>query len=77
MDDEISLKKIIAAYNPFQYYQIDLSKKIQDRYVPLEFRDSFVDDICNKWNDIDCTELHNELFNGIKTGNDIITFIND
>ena len=54
---------------------IDLSMEIKDKYVALEFKHSLADDICDQWLEIDCTNLHNELFESIKTGDDIIKFV--
>ncbi|GAA5020317.1 hypothetical protein GCM10011506_05100 [Marivirga lumbricoides] len=73
--NKIKLQKIISSYNPFIYSMIDLSKEIKDRYVASEFKDSLANDICNQWPEINCTDLHNELFDSIKTGEDIIKLI--
>lgn len=75
MENETKLKKIIAAYNPFHYRDIDLSVNIKDKYVAAEFKDSLAEDICNAWSTIDCTKLHNDLFSSIKTGDDILEMI--
>ncbi|MEJ2627271.1 MAG: hypothetical protein P8078_01750 [bacterium] len=75
MDNKVKLQKIIAAYNPFPYDQIDLTQTIQDKYVAKEFKDSLANDICDTWKEINCTKLHNELFSAIKTGEDILTLL--
>ena len=75
MNNKIKLQKILAAYNPFSYQDIDLSVKIKDKYVAAEFKDSLADDICSTWSTIDCTKIHNELFSSIKTGEDILEML--
>ncbi len=77
MGNETRLKKIIAAYNPFSYHYIDLSKTIKDRYVANEFKDSFTLDICNAWIEIDCNDLHNTLFDSVETGEDILDLVSN
>ena len=76
MENKTKLKKIIAAYNPFSYHLIDLSKTIKDRYVANEFKDSFADDICNTWESVDCTKMHNDMFTSLNTGEDILKIVN-
>ena len=73
--NKIKLKKIIAAYNPFIYSMINLEKVIKDRYVAAEFKDSLADDICDQWPEVNCTDLHNDLFESIKTGKHILELI--
>jgi len=75
MNDSVALQKIISSYCPLTYDQIDLSLAIQDRYVSKNLKDAFGDDICDQWPDVDCTDLHNQLFSTLKSGNDILTFI--
>jgi hypothetical protein len=77
MSQSLQLQKIIAVYSPFSYSDIDLSKKMKDKYVAAEFKDSLADDLCNQWPQLDCTRLHNELFSSIKTGNDILELLED
>jgi len=76
MDDNVKLKKIIAAYTPFLYTQIDLKKTIKNKYIAVEFKDNFFADLCDAWPDLDTTSLYNELFVTIKTGKDILELIN-
>jgi hypothetical protein len=76
MNNEEKLKKIIAAYTPFDYTQINLSIEIKDRYIALELKDNFANDICNAWPKVDCTHIHNEMFASLKTGNNILEFLN-
>jgi hypothetical protein len=75
MDDAVALQKIIATYCPWNYDQIDLSLPIQDRYVSKNVKDAFTNDICAQWPGCDCTALHNQVFSSLKTGNDILAFI--
>jgi len=73
--NSVALQKIIASYCPVSYQNVDLSVVLQDHYVPTPERDSFSSDICAKWPNIDCTVLHNQMFNPLQTGNNILTFI--
>lgn len=71
----IILQKIIAAYTPFHYYDIDLSKKIKDKYIASELKESFCNDILNAWKYLDGTILINEMFEELETGNDILKIL--
>jgi hypothetical protein len=75
-DNEIALQKIISSYCPWSWDHIDLTATIQGHYVSSAVKDNFSDDICANWTDIDCTTLHNQMFTTLKTGEDIINFIN-
>jgi hypothetical protein len=72
MENEDKLKKIIAAYTPFDYTKINLTIKIEDRYIASEFKDNFASDICEAWPKSDCTKIHNEMFDSLITGEDIL-----
>lgn len=77
MSNEEKLKKIMASYCPVPYPEIDLSDIIKDTYVPAEEKEPFADDICNKWQltNQKCTDLHNRMFDTLKTGKDILNFL--
>jgi len=75
MSDEVKLQKIIAAYTPFLYSQIDLKKEIKNRYIAIEFKDNFYHDLCEAWHILDKTSTYNAIFVSIKTGNDILTLL--
>lgn len=74
-ENAITLQKIISSYTPLIYTDIDLSKRIEDRYVATEFKNNFCDDICQTWKNINCTELHNDMFVKFKTGKDILEIL--
>lgn len=74
MDTKIQLQEIIAKYVPVNT-RIDFSKQIKDRYIPAELKGSFCDDICDQWKSLDSTDLFNEMFDSLETGNDIIEYI--
>jgi hypothetical protein len=75
MTNEEKLQKIIAAYSPVVYSEIDLKKTIKDRYVAAEFKDNLCNDICHAWVNINCTALHNNMFVTLKTGEDILRIL--
>lgn len=75
MDNNELLQKLMAVYCPVRYDDIDLTVTIQDQYVPKDEQDDLADDICNTWVDCNCTEIHNQLFSTLKTGNDILNFV--
>lgn len=75
MTNQEKIQKIIAAYTPLNYTQIDLKKTIKDNYVAAEFKDSFCNDICICWRNINSTQLHNDMFVGLKTGDDILKIL--
>lgn len=75
MENDEKLKKIIAAYTPLVYTKIDLKKTIKDIYIASEFKDNFCDDICSNWGNVDSTQLHNDMFVKIKTGEDILKIL--
>lgn len=72
MTNEEKLKKIIAAYTPFDYTKIDLKKTIEDNYIAAEFKNNFCNDICICWGNINSTQLRNDMFVKLKTGEDIL-----
>jgi hypothetical protein len=74
MTNEEKLQKIISAYTSLEYSKIDLKKDIQDNYVPTEFKMNFCNDICEQWHNvnINSTQLHNDMFVNLKTGEDIL-----
>ncbi len=72
---EEKLQKIIAAYTPFDYTQINLNIEIKNRYIASELKDNFVNDICRAWPGLNSTELHNVMFTELRTGRQIIEFI--
>lgn len=75
MTNQEKLQKIIAAYTPLDYTQIDLKRTIKDNYIAAEFKDSFCNDICICWRNINSTELHNDMFVKLKTGDDILKIL--
>lgn len=77
MDNQEKVKHILAAFNPLTWEQIDLDQEIKDHYVASEFRGSLGRHLCDRFNlnNAKCTQLSNELFESIKTGNDIIQLI--
>lgn len=76
MNKQEELKRIIAKYNSLTYNQIDLGRKIENNYIASGFKYNFCNDIVQKWRDIDATALRNQMFNSLKTGNDILEFLN-
>ncbi len=74
-ENAVKLQKIIAAYTPFNYQDIDLKKTIKDKYVAKEFKDNFSNDICTTWRSLNCTQVHNGMFVELKTGEDILKIL--
>jgi len=75
MTNQEKLQKIIAAYTPLDYTKIDLKRPIKDNYIAAEFKDNFCNDICNTWMSIDPTQIRNDMFGKLKTGEDILETI--
>jgi hypothetical protein len=75
MTNEKSLQKIIAAYTPLDYKQIKLNLTLKDKYIAAEYKNSFCNDICMRWKNIDSTQLHNDMFVSLKAGEDILKII--
>lgn len=75
MTNEEMLQKIIAAYTPLDYTKIDLKKTIKDNYIAFEFKDNFCADICIIWRNINATQLRNDMFVKLKTGEDILKIL--
>ncbi|MES2109817.1 MAG: hypothetical protein V4577_13750 [Bacteroidota bacterium] len=75
MDDSTTLQKILSSFCTLRFDQIDLSLTIKDRYCPAEEKQDLGNDICDTLTDINCTDLQNQLFSTLKTGNDILNFI--
>ena len=75
MVNEIILKKLIASYCFAPIDQINLSLEIKDNYVAAELKDKFATSICHEWRSLNCTQIHNELFGTLKTGNDVLMLI--
>lgn len=75
MTNEEKLQKIIAAYTPLDYTKIDLKSTIKDIYIAAEFKDNFCNDICITWRNINVTQLRNDMFVKLKTGDDIIKIL--
>jgi hypothetical protein len=75
MDNEVELKKIIAIFAPFVYTKIKLNIQIEDKYIATEFKEDFASKICKNWPDSDCTYIHNEMFNSLVTGQDILKIL--
>jgi hypothetical protein len=75
MVNEIILKKIIASYCFAPIDQINLNLEIKDNYVAAEFKDKFANSICYEWRSLNSTQIHNELFGTLKTGNDVLKLI--
>ncbi|MDB5000425.1 MAG: hypothetical protein JWP67_1759 [Mucilaginibacter sp.] len=75
MVNEIILKKIIASYCFAPIEQINLNLEIKDNYVAAELKDKFANSICYEWRALNCNQLHDELFEKLKTGNDVLKLI--
>lgn len=75
MTNQEKLKKIIAAYTPVNYTKIDLKRTIKDNYIAAEFKDNFCNDICSYWSNIKATQLRNDMFVKLKTGEDILNIL--
>jgi hypothetical protein len=73
--DEEKLKKIIAAYAQVDYTKIDLKIDIEDKYIGAEFKYNFCDDICKCWSNLNSTQLRNDMFVKLKTGEDILNIL--
>lgn len=73
--NSVLLQKIVAAYTPFTYQSIDLSKEIEDVYVAKEFKINLCNDILMTWKYLDATALINDMFEELKTGNDILKIL--
>lgn len=74
MTNGIKMQKIIAAYGPIPYPDINLGKTIKNIYVDEGLKDNLADDVCNAWpGKVKCTELHNLLFASLKTGSSILS----
>ncbi|TFF36197.1 hypothetical protein [Mucilaginibacter psychrotolerans] len=71
----VLLQKIIAAYTPYSYQSIDLDQEIEDVYIAKEFKLNFCHDILNTWKQIDGAALINDMFEDLKTGNDILKIV--
>ena len=76
MTNQEKLQKIIAAYTPLDYTQIDLKRTIKDNYIASAFKDNFCHDICVCWRSINSTQLRNDMFVKFKTGEDILKILN-
>ncbi len=76
MNNEEKLRKIISAYTPLEYTEIDLKEEIENKYISTEFNFNFSDDICQVWRNINSTQLKNDMFITLKTGEDILKIIN-
>lgn len=75
MTNEEKLQKIIAAYTPLDYKKISLKRIIKDNYISAEFKENFCEDICITWRNINSTQLHNDMFVKLKTGEDILQIL--
>ncbi|RXM52936.1 MULTISPECIES: hypothetical protein [unclassified Chryseobacterium] len=75
MTNEEKLQKIIAAYTPLDYTKINLKRAIKDNYIAAEFKDNFCADICIAWRNINPTQLRNDMFVKLKTGEDILKIL--
>ncbi len=79
MTDREKLQKIIANYVPLLHYtKIILTATIQDKYIAEELKHNFCQDICRTWqitNNTHSTKLHNEMFKSLKTGDNILKFL--
>jgi hypothetical protein len=75
MGNSVQLQKIIAAYCALKYNEVDLKVPLENNYIPTAFKDDFCSDICKIWKSINCTDLHNNMFGTIKTGEDILKTI--
>jgi len=77
MDNREKMKHILAAFNPFTWEYIDLDQAIKDYYVASESRGSLLGQIRDRFNlnNSKYVELRSELFDSLKSGNDIILLI--
>jgi hypothetical protein len=75
MVNEIILKKIIASYCFAPIEQINLNLEIENNYVAAKFKYNLANNICHEWRSLNYNRLHNELFEKIKTGNDLLKLI--
>lgn len=74
MSNGVKMQKLIAAYGPIPYPDINLGKTIKNIYVDEALKDNLADDVCSAWPDlVNCTELHNLLFASLKTGKSILS----
>jgi len=73
MSDESKLRAIIAKYaNCNDPNLINMDQTLKDVYVATEYKDNFANEICGTWPKTNCTYVHNEMFNKLKTGNNIL-----
>jgi hypothetical protein len=75
MPNKERFQRVIAAYTPLHYTKIDLKIEIKDKYIAAEFKYNFCDDICCIWRNINATQLRNEMFVKLKTGEDILRIL--
>jgi hypothetical protein len=75
MSNAEQLQKIIAAYTPLDYRQVDLSRTIEDKYIASELKDNFCNDICLCWRSINRQQLYRDMFTKLKTGEDILRVV--
>jgi hypothetical protein len=75
MTNREAMQKIISAYTPLDYKHIDLKRTIKDNYIAAELKDNFCKDICRYWRGVNPTQLRNNMFATLKTGEDILGII--
>jgi hypothetical protein len=76
MTNKEKLQKVIAAYTPLDYSKIDMTVIIKDKYIAAQFKDNFCADICSIWRNINATQLRNDMFVRLNTGDDILKILN-
>lgn len=66
---------ILASFSDLKWDKVDLSKKIEDRYVSTGEKEYLVDEISDAYPNVKSTKLYNSMFGDIKTGDDVVDFI--
>ena len=72
---QTKVKMILASFGPLKWDEIDLKHKIEDNYIAKEEKEFFVDEILFAYPNVRSTKLYNQMFNELKTGNDVVEFI--
>jgi hypothetical protein len=74
MTNNQKMQEIIASFSELSDNpdSVNLSVGIKNNYVDEGFQSNLAHQICQAWEEVDCTELHNKLFGSLKTGKAIL-----
>lgn len=75
MSNTTQLKEIISDFTPLSPGQIDLNKTLKDYYIASEVKNNFCYRLLSRWPSLNSTDLVNNMFVTIKTGQDILNLI--